>query len=360
MNIAIVGAGNVGVAMATDLSLRGHSVTIVKSSNSVLHSRCFQMLQGNDKEVLLKENGIYHTTTITECTNDILAIKGKDVVFVTVQTQYHQELIKKMLGFMSTNQVLVFVPSYMASMYVQKFIHNDIPPTIVELTGPPVEGRIEMDMIPGKVVFRVGSRLKEKPASVTYNGVTDERANEVIDAIGYGFTPTLTPIQAALLNPNLVIHTVGSILSIPRIEKAKENFCMYHEAYSRDNQAMIRLVEKLDSEKNAILSHLGYKTVGFLQTADFWGDNAMEKFLQYAESNDRANAPTSIHARYITEDVSQGLVLLESLGKYFNVRTPIATALINIADAALETDFRKNGRTVKRLSAKSYLHSLTH
>jgi len=63
----------------------------------------------------------------------------------------------------------------------------------------------------------------------------------------------------------------------------------------------------------------------------------------------RAKGPTKVDSRYISEDVPQGLVLLESLGSKLNVGTPICTALINIASAALKRDLRAEGRTIERL-----------
>ena len=45
--------------------------------------------------------------------------------------------------------------------------------------------------------------------------------------------------------------------------------------------------------------------------------------------------------------------MLESLGKALDIKTPVATALIEIANAALGQDFRKNGRTPERLGEEN-------
>jgi opine dehydrogenase len=50
------------------------------------------------------------------------------------------------------------------------------------------------------------------------------------------------------------------------------------------------------------------------------------------------------------------LVLLETLGIKLNVNTPICTALINIASAALKRDLRAEGRTVERLGETILQH----
>ena len=86
----------------------------------------------------------------------------------------------------------------------------------------------------------------------------------------------------------------------------------------------------------------------FRNTLDETRD-AKEVFFWYAGMPTRAKGPTKVDSRYISEDVPQGLVLLESLGAKLNVDTPICTALINIASAALKRDLRAEGRTVERL-----------
>lgn len=343
--------------MSADLSLIGHSVTLVKSSNSTMHSEAYESLQGVDSVIMRKDNGLISATSLTECTADLARVSKADVVIVTVQTQYHERLVERLRPYLRKEQILMLIPSYMGAFYFKKALGEDVP-SIVEMTGPPVEGRIEMDIIPGHCVFRVGSRLRKNIVSAIPNGKSVDEIRSSLDSLGYPFELTYSSVEVGLLNPNLILHTAGSILSIPRIENAKDKFCMYHEAYTRDNQGMMRIVEGMDQEKNSVLNTLGFGSVAFLQSADFWGERAMEKFLDYAASDSRAYAPTSIHSRYITEDVSQGLVLLESVAKAVNVATPLTSALINIANAALGVDFRKDGRTIERLGAEEYITNL--
>ncbi len=78
--------------------------------------------------------------------------------------------------------------------------------------------------------------------------------------------------------------------------------------------------------------------------------------MDYAAMPTRAKGPTSVNSRYITEDVPQGLVLLESLGKALKINTPVATALIELASAALMRDLRCGGRTLEALGEDTVLH----
>ena len=77
--------------------------------------------------------------------------------------------------------------------------------------------------------------------------------------------------------------------------------------------------------------------------------DAKQVFFDYAAMPTAVMGPSTVNHRYITEDIPQGLVMLESLGSLFGVQTPTATALISIASASLRMDFRANGRTVDRL-----------
>ena len=97
-----------------------------------------------------------------------------------------------------------------------------------------------------------------------------------------------------------------------------------------------------------MLKALGCHPVDIFNASSFVGD-PVESFYEYSESSDRALSPTSVRSRYITEDVSQGLVLFESIAKRLGIATPIATSMIDIAGAALGRDFRSEGRTIEKM-----------
>ena len=132
---------------------------------------------------------------------------------------------------------------------------------------------------------------------------------------------------------------------------------MYREAYARSNQATMKIMLGLDEEKKNVLERLGCSPVDIFVAGGFLGD-PVESFYQYSESGDRAISPTSVRSRYITEDVSQGLVLLESIAHKIGVDVPITASLINLAGCALEVDFRKGGRTLHKLEAEDFIDGL--
>ena len=343
MRVSVIGCGNVGVAIAADLAIGGHEVSIVKTTQT--NKATFEEIRKNGNSLLIKEEGTYKRAVISKMTYDLSEIANAEVVFVTIQSTYHEHLIQKMSRYLRDDQIVVVICSYLSSCYFTKYCSAH--PILVETAGPYLEGRIETKDIDGEIVFRVGCRLTRSPMSVFPASRTEECMSK-ISKLYDGLTNEYSPVETALLNPNMVLHTVGSIMSIPRIEYSDGNFCMYREAYSRKNEATMRIMLALDKEKKTVLTALGCNPVDIFIASSFVGD-PVESFYEYSESSDRAISPTSVRSRYITEDVSQGLVLFESIAKKIGIATPIATSMIDIAGAALGRDFRYEGRTLEKL-----------
>lgn len=345
MRVSILGCGNVGCAYAADLTLKGHDVTLIKTSDT--KNRYFEAVSRDG--IAFLEDRVKRITRIAKVTTDIDCLPDSDVIVMTIQSSYQEELIKRISGLLRHDQMVIVICSYLSSFFFRKYVKAN--PTIVETTGPYVEGR----MIDGDIpTFHVGCRLSYSPVSVLNIRI---KTLEILKSIDRSFAADYSVMEAGLLNPNMVLHTVGAIMSIPRVEFSQGDFCMYREVYSRKNEATMKIMYALDDEKKAVLSRLGCRPIEILDAAGFSGD-LEENFHRYAESDDRAKSPTSIRSRYITEDVSQGLVLLESIAKRVGVRTPVASSLITIAGSALGVDFREGGRTVERLGCGDLIDRL--
>lgn len=346
--VAILGCGNVGVSTAADLSLKGYNVILLKTSKTP--SPTFDKIRDGGNIVRLREKGCLRKAVIREVSDDLSRVSEAGIIIVTIQSTYHESLIKTVSQYLNERQVVIVVCSYLSSFYFLRYC--DSMPIIAESTGPYLEGRIEMKG--DNVSFRVGCRLSQSPLSVFQKEREDE-CMEAICSLNQGFANVYNPLEAALLNPNMVLHTVGSVMSIPRIEFSEGNFCMYREAYSRKNEATVRIMLELDDEKKKVLQKLRCNPVDIFTAAGFSGDK-VESFRRYAESEDRAISPTSIRSRYITEDVSQGLVLLESIAAMIGEDVPVASSLISLSGYALGIDFRKSGRTVQTLGCESFIN----
>lgn len=348
MKIAILGAGNAGCAVAADLTLKNHEVTLIKTSHS-MHDDNFSYLLNNNGKMTLDEFGEIKTAFIHNVTRDLSEISNNEIVIIYIQTNYHEELIKRISPYLKDDQIVLINPGYLSTAYLLKYCNKKI--IIAEAQSSFIDGRISKNG-----VFKVGFRNVRNPIGIYPNSRKAE-AIEKLQTLNENLVFLDSVVEAALHNPNLIVHTVGSVLSIPRIEIAKEDFCMYHEAYSRENVLTWQVLEKLDQEKMDVLAALGFNKLKYVDACKYRNSlddeiDAKEVFLQYAEMETRAKGPVKVDSRYISEDVPQGLVLLETLGFSLNISTPITTALIEIASAALGRNLRKDGRTTERLGAE--------
>lgn len=345
MKIAILGAGNAGCAVGADLSLKGHQVTLIKTSHA-MHDENFNYLLENDGKFVINEFGEISETNIYKVTRDLEEISNNEVVIIYIQTNYHKDLIKRIVKYFKDDQIILINPGYLSSAYILEYCDKDI--IIAEAQSSFIDGRIMENGY-----FRVGFRNVRNPIGI-YPTRRKEEAIEKLDKLDERFVYLDSIIEAAIHNPNMIVHTVGSVMSIPRIEIAKEDFCMYHEAYTRENIHTWKILEKLDDEKMDVLQKLGFERLSYENACKYRNSldesiDAKEVFLDYAAMDTRAKGPVKVDSRYISEDVPEGLVMLESLAKVLDVKTPIATSLIEIASAALGRDLRKDGRSVESL-----------
>lgn len=347
MKIAILGAGNSGCALAADYAGRGHEVTLIKTSHS-LHDDNFRCLTENGGVMVMHEFGKESVCRISHLTRDVSEVRGQEIVLVCTQTGFHQDVLKRVIPYLEAGQILLINPGYLSTAYALGMGVKD-GVIVAEAESNFIDGRISE---PGH--FKAGFRNVRNPIGIYPSGKTAEAA-EKLDRLGTPFVYLGSVAEAALHNPNMIVHTVGAIMSIPRIEATNGDYCMYHEVFT---PSVWTLLEALDKEKMNILEALGFGRLAYAEACKFRNSldekrDAKEVFFAYASMPERAKGPQSVNSRYITEDVPQGLVLMESLGRVLDIPVPVCTALIEVASAALQTDFRKNGRTLQRLGEEN-------
>lgn len=347
MRITVVGAGHGGTTIAADLKEKGHFVTLLKTSRG-LHNEHFEYLNKNNGEITIL-NGFKETlVNLDVVTTDVkLAITDAEIIIIYVQTNYHEQVIKRILPFIDEDQIVLLEPGYLSTAYFLKH-QSDMNLTIVEAQSSPIDCRI---VEPGKV--KVLFKNVRNPVAI-FTDKNKTMIEEKLNKLQYNFVYLESVIEAALHNPNLIVHTIGGIMSIPRIEHAKGDYWMYKEVFTPH---VWNLVESLDNEKMDVLERIGADRLSYVEACKFrnftdFTIDAKEAFLSYAE-NSSPEGPFVADSRFITEDVPEGLVLLESLGEMLDVETPTCTGLINTASAALNKDFRENARTVEILGKEN-------
>lgn len=335
-NITIIGCGGVGFIHAYYFARRGYNISFLKTSdyNSNYYEKVksdgyFEVIdRGNDKEKVYINN-------ITKNPEEV--IPNADIIFVTTTTLQHDSVAKIIGRYLTDKQVVCIMPSYASSLIFKKYSQANV--KYVEFETTLFNGRIIDNSY-------ININFKNCRMSAYFNGFSDEEKSVFSKDFIYIDKEALNTFEIAFHNPNMIVHTIGVLLSASRIEYSKGEFWMYKEAFT---PSIINVINKFDAEKNLILQALGCNELSYFDAAKWRNDvdlsqDSMDVFRSFAEDSNKG--PNQLRHRYLLEDVPMGLALFQSVGDAIGIETPIADSVITLSSALLNEDFRANGRSV--------------
>ena len=343
-NITIVGAGNSGCAHACHLANAGHNVRILKTSHTLHDENFDRIARAGGINCIDNTRNNERFIKIDKITRDLaIAFENAEFVLVLTQSLQHKAIAELITPYIQNIKGLLIVPGNMGSMYFRPLL----PPSVLIAEGEStiIDARINE---PGSVTILFHNTRN----AISFNPCIDNSYGfNIFSSLIPNYTATRTNIvETAMHNPNLIVHTIGTIMSASRIEMTHGEFWMYRESFS---PSIWNIITALDAEKNAVIKAYGGIPQSYLECCKWRNEenldiNAMDVFKNYAY-NGAPKGPHSLHNRYIEEDVPNGLCLLQSLARAANISTPIADALITLAGALLNEDFQTIGRTTKTL-----------
>ena len=354
--IAVCGGGNGGHAVAANLSLAGFKVNFFELPQ---FSESFERVL-RTKEIRIEGVSIDGIAKLNLATTDIQqAIKDAEVIFVITPAFGHKAMADVCAPFVQDGQIIVLMPGSGGSLefiniFKQKKVKREI--TFAESCTLPYGARLKGS---GHVSVLINTVIL--PTGV----FPSNRTAEVISKLKQ-FYPMIIPakdvLEAAINNPNPIVHPVATLLSATRIEHSKGEFYLYAEGMT---PSVARAYESLNQERLSICEAIGYKLYHWdnLEFKDYnLGETEEEcRYRILNTSMDAAFGKDGIYAgikmkgpehlkdRFVTEDVPYGMVLLSTLGDLLGVPTPTHDAVIQLATVINRTDYWKTGRGMKQL-----------
>jgi opine dehydrogenase len=283
--ICIIGAGNGGSAIAGDMTLAGHRCRLFEFPEYVENIKPI-MAQGG-----IHVSGIARTgfAKVTMATMDLVeAVRGADLIMVTTQALAHERVARELAPHLSEGQAVILWPG----------------------SG-------------GTLVFR---KVVLEALSGTYADVVK---------------PAFSILEPALYNVNIIVHPVGALLNMGRIEHSKGAFWMYKEGLT---PSVKKVITRMDTERSSLFKRLGYTPYSYDQI--FW-DSFNMSVEEFAKTS--SQGPFSMQDRYVTEDIPMGASLTVSIGRKVGVPMPTYETMIHLASVVNETDFYAHGRTLENL-----------
>lgn len=335
--VAVLGAGNGGKAMAADLTLRGYAVRLYDrfpEAVADVQSRGGVFLHGSD------QSGFAPITTATSDLGEV--VRGANVVVIVVPAYAHGFLIPELAEHLSDGQTVLFTPGYLGSVLLRNRLSEqrpDLKVVVAETCSLPYACRL---IGPAEVGLR-GVKLALDVAACPASD--NAAAMDVLRPLFPILTQSANVIEVALGNPNPISHVPTTLLNYGRMEGPRTT--EWHDFEEWVTPSIHKLQYRLDSERLAVIA--GLRLHGM--SAEAWSLRAYGGKPKDALTT-KGEIPTNAMAvpdRYITEDVPMGLVPLEALGRLTGVPTPLTSVLISLASEVHDRDYRRMGRHLNAL-----------
>ncbi len=336
--VCVIGAGNGGSAIAGDMTLAGHSCRLFE----------FPEYSDNLKPIIaaggIKVTGIARTgfAKLTLATSDLAeAVKGADIIMVSTQALTHERVTRELAPHLSDGQTVVLWPGSGGTLLVRKIWDEmgfdrsvilaegaTFPYCCRRLEGP---GTVNIHRVDGPRILLAALPATDTPQALA--ALEDTYANVVKEA--------RTVLEPAICNTNIMVHPVGALLNMGRIEFTKGDFWMYKEGLT---PSVKKVAYAMDAERITLLKKLGYQTRTYDELFCDFFNTKVEDFATLS-----SKGPFSMQDRYVTEDIPMGACLTVSLARKAGVPMPTYDCMIHLASVVNNTDFYKKGRTLENL-----------
>lgn len=332
MKVAVLGAGNGGVAAAWDWGIHGHEVAIW--SPEEFRANLDPIAEKGGVTCIGNEEGfgeVAYAGTDLERT-----LKGADLVLAIGPAYSTEPYGRAVKPYLSNDQLYVVCPSScLGSVVFKNALGLDLraeSPIIGETSTLPYGVRVT-----GPAEITMYNKLKGGVFVAALPGNGTEQLCEALSPV-YAVESGGSILQTSLQNGNPVIHPATTILNASRIESPGD-FLFYEDGVTPASGGLIKAV---DDERLAIADKLGLRV---LRDPELGVQQGYMTEASYVDGY--VNAPgfrgivaqTVLNQRYLVEDVGFGLVFFTDLARRIGVQTPVMDALITLASQILNRDF---------------------
>ena len=339
MNIAVIGAGNGGQAIAGDLAIRGHDVSLYDSNFELLDTL-------KQKGGIELEGQIVGFAKVTIVYTISEAISNAEIIMIVTTANAHGILGEQMSPFLKESQVVILNPGrtggaleFRAGLNranCNKRIYLAEAQTLVFACGLRKTGLVNIIGIKDKIL------LSSLPSTDT-NFILNK-----ISCLYNCFIPAQNVLVTSLENIGAIFHPIVVLFNAAAIER-DNSFYFYRDM----TPEVARFIEKIDEERLKVGKAYGINLLSAKDWVSFAYSNIKGDTLCDRMRNNPAYhdilAPTSIKCRMLTEDVPTGLLPISELGKLMNVRCDLMNSVITISQTLLNCDFYATGRTLANL-----------
>ncbi len=340
---AIIGAGNGGLAMAGYLSLIGYRVN--------LYNRTYENILPLIKNPEIKLTGeIEGRGKLNLATDNIEeAIRGTDIIMVTIPAMGHFQLAKEMAPYLQNEQIVVLNPGRTGgALEFYTTVKSEYPDKNI------IVAEAQTFIYACRAMSRTDAHIFKSKKEVSLAAIPAIETTRVIELLKPAypqFIPASDVIETSINNYGAIFHPAPTLLNSGHIERGAP-FEYYTEGIT---PSIGGFIERMDAERMALGRLLNVNTLSakdwLYETYGAKGNDLYET-VQNNSAYHGLQAPKGLNIRYIYEDVPCSLVPMSSLAKQFNIETPAINSIIRIAELMTGINFYEEGRNVEKLGLK--------
>jgi len=343
--VAVIGAGNVGCALAADLVLRGVEVRLFNRSPG----RLAAIRDAGGITVTGEIEGFAAPGLVTGSLEE--AVDGAGVVAVTVPTASLPAYAAALAQATNDEQLVWLNPGHSGgALYLAAELARAGrgERTICQLTTASHASRLT-----GPATVRVFLRSRASLAALPASHL--QACHQRLDALLPGqFGRAESVLEADLANLNAILHPPGMVCNAGWIEATGGKFGFYAEG---SGPAVAQVMDAIDNERLALADRLGVRAVPFTElfhqlgftTGDQAHAGGAYHAIQHSELIRPIQSPPRLDHRYLHEDVGWGLVPWMHLAAAARSPAPTITALTHLAGMINGIDYAREGLTLKRM-----------
>ena len=341
MNVTVIGAGNGGKAVAADMTLAGHEVTLFEFPQFA-ESLVEVKKAGGINLIGAGRNGFAKLHTITD---DIQEALDNPEIIVNVMSAFgHIVSAKACAPYLKDGQIVVLNPgSTLGSLaYLQvlkaegttaKIKIGDVHTLTYAARGSGADVRILLEV---KKLW-----LAAFPAVDTSEVLAKFKQLYPVTEAGINI------LDVGLNNGNPIAHPGPALLNAGRVEYARGEFYHYKEGITPH---VANIVQALDDERLALCDKMGYAAIPTTERMHMMGYATTNSSLYEAYNTSPVfcgehpiKGPYSVMDRYFVEDTMYGLVTWSSLGRNIGLATPTIDAVIHLISILHQTNYFDKG-----------------
>jgi opine dehydrogenase len=344
--VAVIGAGNVGCAVAAHLALGGAEVRLFNRSAERLHA----LRAAGGIAATGQVDGFAPLSLLTDSLAE--AVAGAEVVFVAVPTASLPAYAAALVEATTDEQVICLNPGHSGgALYLATEFERATGRGARRLCQLTTASHISR-LIDATTV-RVFMLTRASVAAFPPHDL--DECHQRLDALLPGqFGKAESVLEADLSNVNAILHPPGMVCNAGWIEATGGDFGFYADATT---PAVGRVMDAIDLERLALAKRLQVPAVPFtdlFRRLGFIGDDVPSAGTAYdavhrSELIHPIRSPPALDHRYLHEDVGWGLVPWMQLAAAVGCPTPAIDALTYLAGAINGVDYVAQGLTLGRM-----------